>query len=493
MATIRGFVDRIQVGRAGLVVIRLVTDTGRSEYVIPDLDADPERFNERLSKVAIARDAMNRAEPVEIEWSQGKAGNEIDRIARMSRDALDPPASVSLVGGLVIRILLQARNAVQGEGEAHDEARVYVLDDTGQLAVLRLDMQIPERDVACEQLDMIRDAQASGEFANFLVTTDEEKTGEQTILGVWTGGSGQGRGDDGELTVSGFVESLGVILPPGASPLDGTLALANLTTAPEFTGDGDTVDLAPFDPLALSLFVARGSVPYALLEAGLRDNTRVRVRYRPPQSASGGTDKQGGEPQTPPQAQPQAKAAPAKKAAAKKTAAAGPKAGTVRFQPAEMEEALLAEYRSTTSAKSTAAGLLTAAELLAPLASASRPVWIFIDRDMLDRGPDRDDDDCTPGLPTSSLRAQGLRDLRIPYRAEWNGCGCFNHGVYRFELTAPEGSEIRVDKRELCLYPSGAPGVSIAYACLDGDHCVTVVIPDYVCDTEFDLDVYRIR
>jgi hypothetical protein len=464
MATIRGFVDRIQVGRAGLVVIRLVTDTGRSEYVVSDLDADPERFNERLSKVAIARDAMNRAEPVEIEWSEGKAGNEIDRIARMSRDALDPPADVTLVGGLVIRVMLQARNAVQGEGDAHDEARVYVLDDAGRLSVLRLDMQIPERAVACEQLDMIRDAHSSGEMAQFLVTSGQEKSGTQTIIAVWTG-PGPQRGDDGELTVSGFVESLGVILPPGAGALDGSLALANLTTAPEFNGEGDTVALTPFQPAALSLFVARGSVPYALLEAGLRDNTRVRVRYRAPSTPAQGTD----------------------------TGAVAADPGTVRFQPAEMEQALLTQYRAGQASEPTAAGLLTAAELLAPLASASRPVWIFIDRDMLDRGPDRDEDECTPGLPSSSLRAQGLRDLRIPYRAEWKGCGCFNHGVYRFELTAPEGSEIGVDKKELCLYPSGNKGVSIAYACLDGDHCVTVVIPDYVCDTEFDLDVYRIR
>jgi hypothetical protein len=479
MTTTRGFVDRIEVGRAGLARIRLLSVTGRSEYVVSDLDADPERFNERLSKVAIARDAMNRSDPVEIEWAEGDAGNEIDRIARISRDQLDPPGNVETRGGLVVRVVLQAHNAIQSEGDVHDEARVYLLTTTGEAAVLRLDMQIPERAVACEQLDMIRDAQASGQLAQFLVSTEEEQV--PTIIAVWSG-PGADRPDEADHTVSGFVESLGVILPAGADALDGSLALARITTAPEFTGVGGTVDLTPFEPQALEAFVARGSVPYTLLEAGLRDNTRVRVRYhvakaqaaeRPEGGDGENTAREEGS--TPP---------------------ANGEEGTVRFRTADVEAALLKQYRSQAShdAEHSGAlpGLITGAELLAPLASASRPVWLHIDREMLDRGPDGAED-CPPGLPTSSLQQCSLRDLRIPYRAEWKGCGCFNHGVYRFEMTAPEGCTIDLDGKQLCVYDSGEEGVWIAYACLDGDHCVTVVIPHYVCDTEFDLDVYRIR
>ena len=90
MATARGFVDRIEVRRAGLVPCDRRRRRVASTYVISDLDADPERFNERLSKVAVLRDAMNRAEPVEIEHTEGDAGEEIDRAARISRTSSTP-------------------------------------------------------------------------------------------------------------------------------------------------------------------------------------------------------------------------------------------------------------------------------------------------------------------------------------------------------------------------------------------------------------------
>ena len=113
MATTRGFVERIEIGRGGLVTVTIVEgDVSRSMYVISDLDADPERFNERLSKLAVLRDAMNRAEPVEIEHSAGDAGEEIDRAARISRDELDPPGSVEQVSGLVLQVAVDSRNAL---------------------------------------------------------------------------------------------------------------------------------------------------------------------------------------------------------------------------------------------------------------------------------------------------------------------------------------------------------------------------------------------
>ncbi len=94
MATIetkRGFVQRIEIGRAGLVVVTLLHEDGATaEYHIRDLDADPERFNERLSKLGVLRDAMTRAEPVEIECSrEDKTGSPrlIERATRITRDS----------------------------------------------------------------------------------------------------------------------------------------------------------------------------------------------------------------------------------------------------------------------------------------------------------------------------------------------------------------------------------------------------------------------
>ena len=91
MAITRGFVQAIEIGRAGLARIFLIQADGTAGiYVISDLDGDPERFNERLSKLGILRDAMSRAEPVEIEHSKGEGGETIDRAVRISRDSLAP-------------------------------------------------------------------------------------------------------------------------------------------------------------------------------------------------------------------------------------------------------------------------------------------------------------------------------------------------------------------------------------------------------------------
>src|SRR5262245_15950247 len=176
---VRGFIIKIEVGRGGLVSITiLLTDGSTREFVIRDLDAEPERYNERLSKLAIARDAMNRAEPVEIRASESESGEEIDTIARITRDELDAAKSLNMVEGLVIGVGLQSSNTITTVGEEHDIAEVNIVTNQLTFAVLMLDMQIPERLVAAEQLEMIRDAQAHGDVLRFLVDGTTTKAGK---------------------------------------------------------------------------------------------------------------------------------------------------------------------------------------------------------------------------------------------------------------------------------------------------------------------------
>lgn len=457
MTTTRGFVERIEAGRGGLVKVTVVNDSLRTAYTISDIDGDPERFNERLTKIALMRDAMNRAEPVEIETEGQNA--EIERAARITRDELLTGSPLTLVGGLVLRVAVESRNANDGEGEAHDQALVSLIGDDGQVRSLRLDLQAPERLVAAEQLQVLRDAQAAGGMVQCLAADSDG--GDPLIVTVWVGESSSGRGqDDTSTIVSGFVETLGIILPAGATGPGGSLALTRITTSPELTGIGGSVDPAPFDPQQLAMFVARGSVSYALLEAALRKNVRVSVRSLTidrDKSDNAGIEVHGGK-----EVHDVAAAAPA-------------------YVEIGDGQQLVSE---------TVTALVLGVEMDAPLASASRPVWVHIDREMLDRGPAAD---CVPGLPSTSLVPRTLRDLRIPYPAEWVGHGCFNHGVYRFQLTAPAGSTIVVDDKALCLYAAGEGGQLAGYACLEGDHCVRVLIPEYMCDTEFDLDAYRVR
>ncbi|HET9051826.1 MAG TPA: hypothetical protein VFO60_08985 [Candidatus Dormibacteraeota bacterium] len=458
MAVDRGFVQRIDVGRGGLVtVLAVLADGTTGTYVISDLDGDPERFNERLAKLAVLRDAMDRAEPVEIEHSAGKAGEEIERAARITRDALGPPLNVDQVAGLVVTLSLHSENALATGGEVHDTTRVRLATTDGGTRQVVLDMQAPERAVAVAQLGMLRDAQASGSLVRLVVAGSSEATPH--IVEVAIDDDLSSLGGDRTTTVSGFVESLGLIRLPGESTQEAMLANVRFTTAPDFTGPGNTVATDPFTPQLLTFLVTRGSLTYELFDQGLTDSLRMRVAYLEIGKGRGGDT--GG--QTPPAPAPGVALEPG---AADTTGAAAAAGGSAVF------------------------GLALAAELLAPLASASRPVWVRIDREMLDKGPDAD---CVPGVPSSDLTPMTLRDLHIPYEAEWEGLGCFNAGVYRLQLKLPGRYRVRVDGREVCLYDSTDPGVRFAYACLEGCHTVSVAIEGWTCDNEFDLDVYRLR
>jgi hypothetical protein len=461
MNTDRGFVQSIDVGRGGLVTVTVVLgDLTTAVYVISDLDGDPERFNERLSKLALLRDAMNRAEPVEIDHDAGPAGEEIERAERITRDALGVESNLDAVVGLVAGVLVHTQAGLSPDHGSHDYAEVLLLTSTGEQGRFRLDLQLEEASTAAAQLDLLRDAFVNGELVRVIVSAADDQD-SSWILEVATGGNVTADGgDDGATVVSGFIESLSLIPLPGQGGLPVSLASVVVTTAPEFVGAGGTVDPAAFTPSTLTFVVVEGSRTYTLIKAGLEDKLRMRLSATPLQ---GGFQKG-----VPTHGQDGGTVAPVNTVALGDTAAPGDTADPVADT-----------------------FLCTAVQLLASLASASRPVWICIDRSLLDRGPDAIA--CTPGTPTSDLTPQTLRDLGIPYTALWRGHGCFNHGVYRFQVQAPAGIDICLDGKSLCLYPTGTPGIQSAYACVDGDHELTVEVESWTCGATFDIDVYRIR
>jgi hypothetical protein len=478
--TVRGFVLSIEIGRAGLVTVRLIHDGGSIQsYVIADLDADPERFNERLSKLAILRDAMNRAEPVELEHSQGEGGRSIERVQRISRDDLAPPRALELVTGLVLDVMVHVENRTGPDGERSDLARITLL--TGDLATrqLVLHLQTPERLVANHQLQMIREAQQAGDLVRLLVegASFSPDTGATTgnadsrILAVAVDSSADAFGDDRAQEISGFVESLSLInLLPGSAA--GNFAHVRFTTAPKFNGPGGSVGLSPFTPALWNLLVPRHSLAYDLFEAGLRDNLRMRVNLVSLEREEDDEDEDGDEPR------------PVPVGAAENTSAA----------MTSDARRILTRVRRTRAAGQVPENLalVLGAELLAHLASASRPVWITISRATLDHGPESYG--CIPGSPTSDLQPRTLRDLRLPYPAVWEGLGCFNPGIYRFQFRLATEFKLFVDGEEVCLHEgTGEEAVMMAHACLGGEHEVRVELPHWTCDDDFVMDVYQLR
>ena len=440
MATHRGFVQSIQIDRAAVATIVVVhADASIGTYIIQDLDGDPERFNERLSKLAILRDAMNRAEPVEIEHETIEQGEEIETAVRITRDAITPLSSLQRHSGIVVDLVVLGQNGVDATGDIHCQATVTLLATDLSTFTAILDLQLPERLVASDQLGMLRDAQNAGSSVRLVVSTVAE--GSPKIVSVALGDAYGSDGGGGNASqISGFVETLSLIKD---FPSESTVfAHVRFTTAPDFSGPGNSVSNAPFDPQTIDLLVPRSSPAYDLFEVALRDKLRMRVQATQMQSGN------------------------------------SPAPGSANLAAAGTDQP--ATY-----------SIVSGAELVAPLASASRPVWVNVSRESLDCGPQTET--CADGVPSSDLTLSTLRDLKIPYAAQWEGIGCFNHGVYRFQFQLASPFTVAVDCRKLCLHDSSDPTVKFAYACLDGDHCVEICLEKWTCDQEFTFDAYRLR
>ena len=468
MPTLRGFVERLEVGRAGLAVASLLHDDGsQADYLLPDLDADPERFNERLSKLGLLRDAMSRAEPVEIEYSQdgeggGGAPRSIDRVCRITRDMLAANGPTDRLTVMVVGIGLLADNRSGARAETSDRASVVTMTAAGVVAAYLLDLQLPERAVAGAMLQMLRDAQADGQPVTLVV---DGKT--QRIVGVESGGAGAALGPGNDTVVDGFVET--VAIAPSLVPM-GNLAIIEFTTAPPFSAAGNVVPLLPFTPALTTLLVVQGSAEYDLFVAGLRDKLRMRVLMGASVGRSGGGND-----------------TPSKEVDGNNAALPTP----LRQPMNRLFSAVPAAPTNDGQASTDAMHLVRATQLVAALASASRPVWIRIARQSLDLGPDGVA--CTDGLPSNDLSPQSLRDLRLPYTAEWAGWGCFNPGVYRLQFELGVEFEAFIDGKPLCLHPSDDGKVQFAHACLHDEHEVRVVLKRWTCNQVFRMDVYRIR
>ncbi len=465
MPTIRGFVQRLEVGRAGLVTVSVMLDDHSSlEFRIADLDADPERFNERLSKFGILRDAMTRAEPVEIEYDENDEGRQIQRVVRITRDILYNLSPTARFAVFIIGVSVIAENRTGFSAEASDFATVATMSADGAFQNFVLMLQAPERATTQAQLDMIRAAQAQGIP---LTLVAESKT--HRILGVEVGDASGASASGDRESVDGFVESL--IVAPGQTPMG--LAIVEFTTAPPFAGAGNVVELLPFAPELRRFLVVQGSAEYELFAAGLRDGLRMRVLAGP--LADNPKDEKPPITHVDELRKKEAKAARVRAPELSADAAAGANLSDV----------------SDNAVVSIKTALVRGVQLLTSLASASRPVWIQISRHSLDDGPDGSC--CTEGLPSSDLSPKGLRDLQIPYTAEWMGCGCFNHGVYRLQFELGVDFEVTIDGKPLCVHASDDGKAKFAHACLGGEHTVRVVLQRWTCRQVFRMDVYRIR
>lgn len=473
MPTERGYVEKLGIGRAGLVEACIMhTDNSSVIYTIADLDADPERFNERLSKLAILRDAMDRAEPVEIEFqnSDDVGARNIDSVMRITRDTLRRELEGALIQGVIVAMAAQTQTVISPKLEAPDRLGMFVMTKTS-LEFCQINMQMPERPTARTMSDIARDAYRTG--ATVTIGIDAETFDVRTIT------LQQAQGFIGSQlvpTFSAFVEEITHTQFAGLMRID-------VTTAPEFQGDGNIVPLDAFIPERRVLAVIYQSPEYELLEAALRDKLRVELVTSKQPERDDGDDTSN---DVPPARTDNTSRDVAEvgipernRSLASMTAAVGMSASSDLDLPRRDVATDLQDIY-----------MLRGVTLQHALCSATRPVWIEINRRALDIGPDAE---CVDGLPSNDMRPQTIRELNLPYQAAWIGTGCFNHGVYRIQLMTDRALTIWVDSEEICLHTDAESGAIFGHACLNGDHEVRIELENWQCKAKFDIDVYRIR
>ena len=271
MPTQRGFVESLEIGRAGQATAFLLHGDGsKGTYTIGDLDADPERFNERLSQLGFLRDAMNRAEPVEVEFdaAAGKTGGggAITRVRRLTRDELRRPVNTDRVSGQVVGLAIRVQ-VMPELPEPSDAAVLALITTKGIAETFLIPLQMPERGTAEGMVELAQAAQASGS-----PVTVEFEVDRRLVTALQIGDTSlKDLHLSREVEFDGFVEEM-------ARVQNSELLLLTLTTAPNFAAaEGNVVPLKPFTPELRRLAVLRGSPEFIFFEAALRDLLRVRV------------------------------------------------------------------------------------------------------------------------------------------------------------------------------------------------------------------------
>lgn len=480
MITSMYYVLDLSMGRAGLATATLVPVSGSTNLTVhvSDVDAEPERFNERLTKIALLRDAMNRAEPVRVTTVEGKSGLEVDEVTRVTRDWLLAEGKPEVAVGLVLNLRTLARHGTSSAGEASDITQVTLYDPAGaRFVTSALSLQMQERGTADAILATLTEGLHAGTAVRLdLMRDPRSKT-------TWIVGATEQRGQAVEQVIDGFVESLGLRMA-GRWPL----AEVYITTAPRLIGPRRVVDPALFTPDRVLLLVPQGSQMATWLERALAESRRVRIGH----VILGASE----------QAEP-----------------------GVSDLDASLDDGVPGET-SDPAVTDLTASLLTSLVVMAPHASAARPVWTCVRQEALEQPPSIE---CIPGTPATIASVGGLQ---VPHRAAWEGTGCFVHGVYRIQVISPVQPVILVDGVAPCC-PVGIPlekakeevtaelaagrlesglqriayqeTVSISKArttpdlqvwmvhiCVEGSHTVRIAFDAWRCGYRLALDVFRV-
>ncbi|MEM1177720.1 MAG: hypothetical protein AAGM22_05215 [Acidobacteriota bacterium] len=504
MAIYRGFVRSLETRANGWIETTLVAvHAGNAErrFLIQSVDGDLEQVNRRLAQLGLLRDALARVLPVEVDFSaEDDFGDVIRDVKVYQRPSFEGRPGDRVIRGVVAGVEVTELDAPHGTSpylDGADLAHITLLTADGGVERVILDLQRPERDTALAMLDLFRWGLTTRRTLEILLATGFGLDGDTVGLPAFVRSCRVPVLERADLTyVHAFVERLGQRSESwdASSPQEVDRLRLVFTTAPDQNPEGDISENGSFVARTYGATVAYDSPLVPRLEAALRDGLQVRLGL-----AAG--DRQ--DPKDP-------------------------------KDPKDPQDGVEAFYGS--APRISGVGVkrppaVHSVELVAPLGSAARPVWV---ETRCNAVPVEEPEVHCDGVPT--IQNPNHRDLAaVPCSVAWSGDGWFARGVWRIVVHADGPVDVKVDGEVPCGHCQESPAIGkrerletvavrqvreradaasleealrgagdrltakgpiercVYHAYLDGMHALDLTVHGRSCASPFRLHIHRIR
>ena len=405
-------------------------DAGNTQqtFFIPNVDGDITQTNKRLGQLSLLRDALARVLPVELDYtSTPDQGNIVADVMIHPRPSIDGRPGVTTVEGVVVGLSvteLWPESASTPYLDAPDLANVALLTDAGAIVGLLLDLQRPDPLTAQDELKLLKIGWRTRRPVQLLVSG----TGQPAGLNPNSEGGASTGGQSGPVYIQ--------------STRFKTLPASELTYSYAFVER-----------------LGQRYESYSASAAPAISHVKVVYTTAPAQTPEGDVSDNG--------------------------SFAPQRLTAWVHDDSPLLHRLDAALRDSLQVKLGLSGdQIHEVELIAPLGSAARPIWIVEDCKFT---PCEHPNGICTNVPTiQSPGAAAFASLQ--HSVTWKGNGYFRCGVWRFNLGAGFSGKLRIDGHAIC-----CEGSAMEHSFLAGMHCVEVELDGVSCATAFTLQVYRIR
>ncbi|MEO1083165.1 MAG: hypothetical protein AAFY88_02880 [Acidobacteriota bacterium] len=498
MAIFRGFVRSLETRENGWIETALVAvhaGNPAQRFLIRSVDGDLEQTNRRLAQLGLLRDALARVLPVEVDYAKDESGDVIRDVTVYQRPSFEGRPGDRVIRGVVVGVEvteLDAQHGVSPYTDGADLAHVTLVTPSGGVERVILDLQRPERSTAHAMLDLFRWAHGTRRTLEVLLATGLDADTGAAGLPAFVRSCRVPVLERADLTlVHAFIERLGQRSESwdAQAPDEIDHLRVVFTTAPDQRPEGDVSENGSFRARTHEASVAFDSPLVPRLQAALRDGLQVRLGL-----AVGRGDVDPKDPKDP-DSPPSPDRVP-------RSADGGVGRGRIDLK-------------------------IHSVELVAPLGSAARPVWV---ETRCGAVPVDEPESHCDGVPT--IQNPNHKDFSaIPHSVAWAGQGWFARGIWRLVVIADGPVDLEVDGETPCGHCQAVPltdkGSKLAameaypkdpksleqrlegfgdrlagrgelercvyHAYLDGVHAVDVTVRGRTCASPFQLQIHRIR